>query len=130
MHAAALKRDIEVALGLAGAQAASFWRLAAAASSRQSTPTRPPAGPVPVPYPNYADSRHRVAGHKSALDPHTDADVIRCVLAAASGDAATAKVGVIWTRVKPKIQQVPPAARQHMSQLFSYQLDLIVEHGR
>jgi hypothetical protein len=158
MHAAALKREIETVLGLAGAQAASFWRLAAAASAGQSTPTPPPAGPVPVPYPNYAGGvtaggggrssgdyvltsighsarspssagRQGTAGGKSVLDPQVEADLLRCVLAAASGDAASARAGVIWARIKLKIQQLPQAARQQTSQLFSYQLDLIAKNN-
>ena len=78
-NASALKHEIETLLGLAGAEAASFWRIAASAmpaaapnfhafpdfaggvrvantvaNARQS-PT-PPAipGPVPIPYPNFS----------------------------------------------------------------------------
>ena len=165
MHAAALKRDIDMVFGLAGAQAAGFWRLAAAASARQPSPPQPPAGPVPMPYPNLSagatsgsggrsaggyvltsiahsaripssaggqgtHTQRPAAGHNSALDPQAEADLMRCVLAAANGDTATAQVQVIWSRIKPKLQQMPPAARQQTSRLFSYQLELIATNTR
>ena len=52
MSAASLRHDIEMLLGLSGAQAANFWRIAAPS---------PPSGPVPIPYLNIAAGTPRPA---------------------------------------------------------------------
>jgi hypothetical protein len=60
-----------------------------------------------------------VAGHKFTLDRHVDADLIRCVLAAADGDAAAARAQAIWAKLRPKIQQLSPAARNALARELS-----------
>jgi hypothetical protein len=126
MNAAALKREIEMVLGIAGAQAADFWRIAAAAAPAGAAAFDPQftggvfvatpgaGGPAPA-----QPARQLVAGHKFTLDRHFDADLIRCVLAAADGSAAAAQVQAIWAKLRPKIQQLPPAARSALSRELS-----------
>lgn len=151
MNAAALKREIEMVLGIAGAQAIDFWRIAAAAGAPAGAPAYDPrflggvfvgtpsagagqiaktpsaAGPIPIPYPNFSaggpatveGARHLTAGHKFTLERHFDADLIRCVLAAADGDAAAAQAQAIWAKLRPKIQQLRPAARNALAREVS-----------
>jgi hypothetical protein len=60
-----------------------------------------------------------VAGHKFTLDRHFDADLIRCVLAAADGNAAAARAQAMWAKLRPKIQQLPPATRGALARELS-----------
>jgi hypothetical protein len=124
MNAAALKREIEMLLGIAGAQAVNFWRIAAAAAPAGAAAYDPQfSGGVFVATPGASAgqqaARHLVAGHKFTLDRHVDADLIRCVLAAADGDAAAARTQAIWAKLRPKIQQLSPAARNALARELS-----------
>ena len=101
MNAAALKREIEMVLGITGAQAVNFWRIAAAAAPAGAAAYDPQfSGGVFVATPGASAgqqaARHLMAGHKFTLDRHFDTDLTRCVLAAADGDAAAARVQAIW----------------------------------
>ena len=66
-----------------------------------------------------ARSRHLLAGHKFTLERHLEVDLIACLLAAASGDQAAAHARETWAKVKPKVQQLPPAARRTLLQELS-----------
>ncbi|MGE0117449.1 MAG: hypothetical protein AB7S71_04565 [Dongiaceae bacterium] len=123
MNAAALKREIEMALGIAGAQAVDFWRIAAAAPAGTAAYDPQFSGGVFVATPGASAgqqaARHLAAGHKFTLDRHVDADLIRCVLAAADGDSAAARAQAIWAKLRPKIQQLSPAARNALARDLS-----------
>ena len=119
MSAAALKREIGMALGISGAQAVDFWRIAAAAAPAGATAFDPKfSGGVFVATPRAA-AGHVVAGHKFTLERHFDADLIRCVLAAADGNAAAARAQAMWAKLRPKIQQLPPATRSALARELS-----------
>ena len=126
MSAASLRREIEMLLGLSGAQAADFWRIAVPS---------PPSGPIPVPYPNIAAGAPRPA--QSAVDRYNGQYLVigtthrysqaldnlaQCVLAAAASDIAAARVSSLWLRVKNEIGREPAHVRTQLGHELTHTL--------
>ncbi|GLQ53003.1 hypothetical protein [Devosia nitrariae] len=117
MNAFLLKREIEILFGLGPLEAANLWRAA------RSSP--PPAGPVPIPYPNISAGNpvtlqgtgSRFGGqyavtHVSHRIGQSDyQNTFTCISAAVADDPAALRIWPLWLRVKEKLGQLPPRQR-------------------
>lgn len=117
MSAAALKREIEMLLGLHGEQAARLWQAAATTSSPRPTPTSHPNISVGTPVTvqgagNHFDGDYLVTSvqHTVPTGSYRD-DLVRCVVAAVTGNQASLVIHPVWAKLKMKLAPQPAQVR-------------------
>jgi len=131
MNALMLRREIEMLFGLGPVEAANLWRAARSA--------QPPAGPVPIPYPNISRGEpvtmqgvgsrfggQYVVTHVSHQISQSDyQNTFQCISASVADDPAVLRIWPLWLRVKEKIGRLP--ARQRA--LIAHEITHTLQQG-